>query len=122
MGSQVIPCGYTKVVRLLVCSLLLVSSVAFADPVELLAQPVPLTSHPSEDYMPALSGNGNLLAFVSTRGGVPNIWLTSLVSSSLTNARQITFQPAGAKDPFISADGQNITFAHRQDDGSWVLK
>ncbi len=55
----------------------------------------------------ALGGAGGEIAFVSERGGTPQLWIMNLTGE---NYRQITSLPDGACQPDWSPDGQRLVF------------
>ena len=64
-----------------------------------------LTFDPAEDYQPTVSSDGQTVAFVSTRSGIPSIWSMSMDS---TGARQLT--TGDDSRPSFSPDGKWIAF------------
>ena len=73
-------------------------------------EPDRITSHPAEDYMPAISPDGHQMVFVSNRAGAPNLWIKSVGDPSLPTPKQLTDQAAGDKDPAFSPDGKKIVY------------
>ncbi len=69
--------------------------------------PRPLTAGEKQDGEPRWSPNGQMLAFVSNRGGSRQIWL---LSPGEAEPRQITDHPVGAHEPVWSPDGSRLAF------------
>jgi serine/threonine protein kinase/WD40 repeat protein len=65
-----------------------------------------LTTDPARDYQPDVSPDGQRIAFVSERSGIPNIWTVDINGG---RPKQIT---AGGEDyaPAVTADGKWILF------------
>ncbi|MBI4829675.1 MAG: PD40 domain-containing protein [Nitrospinae bacterium] len=92
----------------------------------LAAQPAPVfparvAAGPAEDYMPALSADGELMAFVSNRAGAPNIWLMKLAEGPLQLPRRLTSGTAGEKSPAFSPDGKWLAFVSSSTDAEGDL-
>ena len=64
-----------------------------------------LTFDTAEDYQPTVSSDGQTVAFVSTRSGIPSIWSMSIDG---TGVRQLT--TGGDSRPSFSPDGKWIAF------------
>ncbi len=69
--------------------------------------PRPLTAGEKQDGEPRWSPNGQMLAFVSNRGGTRQIWL---LSPGAAEPRQLTDHPVGAHEPVWSPDGSRLAF------------
>ncbi len=78
-----------------------------ADP---LSHPVRLTSHPGQDYMPAVSPGGGLLVFVSDRDGAPNLWVKTFSTAEIPTPRRLTDGAAAEKNPSFSPDGKRLVY------------
>lgn len=72
------------------------------------AQPVNITNNPGQDYDPAWSPAGGVIAFVSERDGAPAIYL---MNEDGTGQRRV----APGVSPVWSPDGTKLAFAHLQD-------
>ncbi|MBN1349255.1 S9 family peptidase [candidate division KSB1 bacterium] len=72
--------------------------------------PYRLTSSSGEDTAPAWSPDSRMLAFASTRGGKPQIWLISVDANYPGEAWTLTTMPNGAFNPAWSPDGGRIAF------------
>ncbi|HEX9109450.1 MAG TPA: hypothetical protein VF832_19550, partial [Longimicrobiales bacterium] len=71
--------------------------------------PVQLTSGPGNSSAPAWSPDGRTIAFVSTRGSAPQVYL---MPASGGEARVLTSQAEGVSGPLVwSRDGQKLLFA-----------
>ena len=100
-----------RYILLLTCSLLLFGTTqAFG------SAPQRLTAHPALDYQPAISANGQTMAFVSTRSGNPDIWLQSLGRSGLTLPRQMTTHTASDLNPSLNRDGTRLLYVSHKSD------
>jgi len=72
------------------------------------APPRALTRHEKTDNAPRFSPDGRTLAFVSTRSGVPQVYLLDLGGGE---ARKLTDLAAGVQDPLVfSPDGKKLAF------------
>jgi len=85
------------------------------------AQPVRVVAGPAEDYMPALSAGGEMMAFVSNRAGAPNLWLAPLADGPLQLPRRLTSGTAGDKSPAFSPDGKWLAFVSHATDAEGDL-
>jgi Tol biopolymer transport system component len=84
------------------------------------ARPERLTSGFTGDIDPALSPNGNHLAFSSSRGGERTIWTSRLDGS---DPRQITAGPVFDERPAWSPDGSSLAFVSSRNGerGIWTV-
>lgn len=73
-----------------------------------------LTDDPAEDHSPALSPDGEVIAFVSARDGNEEIYLFDMVSRRTT---RLTDHPASDNTPAISPDGSRIAFSSTRTGG-----
>lgn len=73
-------------------------------------EPHRLTTHPAEDYQPAVSPAGDVLAFVSNRAGAPNIWIKTIGRPELPTPKRLTSVASGDKSPAFSPDGRMIVY------------
>ena len=72
------------------------------------APPRALTRHEKADNAPRFSPDGKTLAFVSTRSGVPQVYLLDLSGGE---PRKLTDVSAGVQDPLVfSPDGKKLAF------------
>lgn len=74
--------------------------------------PIPLTDHPASDRSPAWFPDGSAIAFVSERGGTPDVWKVSRLGGSATMVVGL------AESPAISPDGTQIAFTRSGADGN----
>ncbi len=115
----------TGIISLLaLCSLLFVSAVSpspsFAATTTL-NTPIKLTTHTADDFQPAVSPDGKMVAFVSSRSGNNDIWLVPIKGGP---ARQMTFHTASDSAPAWSRDGKRFAFTSLREDSKgdiWVL-
>ncbi len=76
---------------------------------------VNLTNHPSVDFAPAYSPNGDQIAFVSTRNsGQEKGNFIYVMNADGSNVRQLTHED-NCEDPDWSHDGQMITYSNNGD-------
>lgn len=72
------------------------------------APPRALTRHEKSDNAPRFSPDGSRLAFISSRAGVPQVYLLDLRGGE---PQKLTSLAAGAQDPLVwSPDGKKIAF------------
>ena len=72
------------------------------------APPRPLTRNEKTDEAPRFSPDGKTLAFISTRGGAPQVYLLDLAGGE---PRKLTDLSAGVQDPLVfSPDGKKLAF------------
>jgi len=78
-----------------------------------------LTSDPSNDTMPAISPDGNQIAFTSDRAGSWDIYVMALDGSQPV---QITSSPSNELHPSWSPDGRQLIFsALGEQSGQWEM-
>jgi len=78
-----------------------------APPVMALSNLEILTDFPGSHSSPALSPDGDWLAFTSDASGASQVWIMSLQDRA---PRQLTHDVPGARDPAWSPDGQQIAY------------
>ena len=111
-----------KVVGALAVVVMLVTAVvawrALRAPADVPLQLLPLASYPGNEGPPALSPDGNLVAFAWSGGAEPgptDIYVKAVGSEAL---RQLTATPASETSPAWSPDGHSIAFVR---DGQGVF-
>ncbi|MDH4185172.1 MAG: hypothetical protein OEV92_13170, partial [Nitrospinota bacterium] len=72
--------------------------------------PERVTFGPEEEYMPSISPDGQLLAFVSNRDNSPNIWVISLEGARFSTPLRLTSVSSGGKGPAFSPDGKSVAY------------
>lgn len=72
-----------------------------------------ITTHPSKDFYPALSPDGEWLAFTSERSGNLDVWVKNLSSEQIV---QVTFHQAEDSRPAWSPDGKTLLFNSKRRD------
>ncbi len=79
--------------------------------------PLRLTRDPAADYGPDWSAQGRLIAFVSTRGGSPQVWVADLDRPEAERFHQVSDPAQGVVvgEPRWSPDGRYLAWAQRQD-------
>lgn len=77
--------------------------------VNLSTTPVPLNNRYT-DEQPALSGNGQLLAFVSNRNGRRQIWLYNLQNRQFIDLPGLNRPDAIAESPSLSYTGRYVVY------------
>jgi Tol biopolymer transport system component len=74
-----------------------------------------LTTQPGVEIKPALSPDGETVAFVSTASGKRDVWVQRVGSDKAINLTADS--PAGATDPSFSPDGTLVAFHSERDGG-----
>ncbi len=82
--------------------------------------PTRLTTDAADDHSPALSSDGTLLAFVSTRTGQPELFFLAL--SNTTVQIQLTTNAAPDYDPAWSPGGSNLFFVSERDGNAEIYR
>jgi dipeptidyl aminopeptidase/acylaminoacyl peptidase len=77
-------------------------------PTDASAAPRPLTSGEKADTAPRWSPDGTRIAFLSTRGGKPQLYVVPLGGGE---ARKVTDAKEGAGEPVWSPDGKRLAFS-----------
>ena len=78
--------------------------------------PVQLTTHPGEDFAPALSPDGKRMVYVSDRSGNLDLWLKYRGPGVHPPDRRLTFHSAEDNSPrFSPKSGQIVFISHRSD-------
>jgi Tol biopolymer transport system component len=72
-------------------------------------------THSGDDWHPSVSPDGKLMAFVSSRGDKPRIWIKELSSGS-----EVALTQGDDVDPSFTSDGSAILF-RRFESNSWTL-
>ncbi|NPA31498.1 MAG: hypothetical protein GXO37_05820 [Chloroflexi bacterium] len=78
--------------------------------------PLRLTHDPAADYAPDWSAQGRLIAFVSTRGGTPQVWVADLDRPEVERFHQVSDPEAGlvVGPPHWSPNGRYLAWAQTQ--------
>lgn len=80
--------------------------------------PLRLTAHPAADFQPAWSPQGRLIAFVSTREGLPQIFVANLDQPPENRLRRVSDPDLGpAAHPAWSPDGRRLAWSQVTPDG-----
>ena len=93
---------------------------ALRSPANAPAQPLPLASYPGDEGPPALSPDGNLVAFAwsgSDKSGPTDIYVKAVGSEAL---RRLTETPDTETSPAWSPDGHSIAFV-RDGQGAYTM-
>ncbi|HEX9934498.1 MAG TPA: tetratricopeptide repeat protein, partial [bacterium] len=87
-----------------------------------LPEVIQITTHPTPDYQPAVSPDGNWLASVSERSGNADIWIKRLPRG---NSVQATVHQADDYEPAWSPDSRKLVFVSKRRDAFgdlWMVK
>ncbi len=77
---------------------------------------VQVSANPGDDFAPALSPDGSMMAYVSGQSGNLDIWLKLLGPGSQPPDRQLTFHSADDNSPAFSPDGKRLVFISNRSD------
>ena len=81
-------------------------------------KPLRLTDHPAADFQPAWSPQGRLIAFVSTREGLPQVFIANLDQPPENRLMRVSDPNQGpATHPAWSPDGRWLAWAQVTPDG-----
>ena len=84
--------------------------------VDLSQPPIQLTNHPAADEFPAWSPDGRKIAFISTRSGLPEVWIADLDQAEESLFMNISQNPVGFEaHPAWSPDGTSLAWASVED-------
>ena len=83
-------------------------------------EPLPVSAHAALDYDPAWRPGAQQLAFVSARGGSPQLWLVDLEVNGDARFRLIIPSDSAQASPAWSPDGAWLAWA-QQEDGAWAI-
>ncbi|HEX2831435.1 MAG TPA: protein kinase [Thermoanaerobaculia bacterium] len=73
-------------------------------------------TYSGHDYSPAVSPDGKLIAFASSRDGVQRIWLKQIADGS-----EVALTPGADDFPRFTPDGASIVYAHADPNGGGSL-
>ena len=79
-------------------------------------RPSRLTADPSQEYDPAVSPDGGVLAYVSHRRGNADVFVRFLPGSGRVGEYPVVDHYAGDSDPTWSPNGRQLAFISRRDD------
>lgn len=99
---------------LLIAALTAASGGVRSQPTAGFIEPFPITSHPDQDIMPALSPDGRWIAFVSRQNQNYDIWVKPLSGGGI--AIPLTTHTSDDFAPSWSPDGKKIAFISRRED------
>ncbi len=119
--------GFPAIVGAFLLGAAIVAGLGYVSRSERPAPPAPnysvrqVTFDPGLTYQPALSRNGNFLAYSSDRGGEGNldIWVQQLGGSG--EPTRLTNHPADDSEPHFSPDGRTIAFRSEREGGGVYL-
>ncbi len=77
---------------------------------------VQVSANPGDDFAPALSPDGSMMAYVSGQTGNLDIWLKIIGPGSQPPDRQLTFHSADDNSPAFSPDGKRLVFISNRSD------
>ena len=84
-------------------------------------RPRQISSHPAQDFAPAVSPDQKFMIFVSDRAGNLDLWLKHLSPGLNPPDRPLTFHTASDSSPAISPDGKKIVFVSNRSDAKGDL-
>jgi tetratricopeptide (TPR) repeat protein/Tol biopolymer transport system component len=104
-----------RAIRIAATLLFALGSLAFAQSSESWEVFIPrqVTTHPSDDYEPAVSGDGRFLVFTSDRNGNEDIFLKS---TSGGGDSLVTDHTSADYHPSLSPDNETVAYVSRRDD------
>lgn len=89
-------------------------------PIDGSVDPVLISAHAAPDYAPAWRPNSQEIAFVSTRAGVPQIWIVDLEAEGADRFRPLILSEGAQVSPAWSPDGNWLAWS-QQADGLWAI-
>lgn len=75
-----------------------------------------LTTHPANEYEPAVSPDGRWLVFVTERDGLPQLAIRDLTARNGAAAKPFLPAPGRAGTPAFSPDGKRLVFVSTRED------
>ena len=84
-------------------------------------RPRQISSHPAQDFAPAVSPDQKFMIFVSDRAGNLDLWLKHLSPGLNPPDRPLTFHTASDSSPAISPDGKKNVFVSNRSDAKGDL-
>jgi TolB protein len=82
--------------------------------------PVPISARNGADYAPVWRPSAQQIAFVSDRGGLPQIWLVDLEAEGDSRFLPLIENKSVQNSPAWSPDGSWLAWS-QQDDGAWTI-
>ncbi|MEX1247790.1 MAG: hypothetical protein WEA61_04865 [Anaerolineales bacterium] len=89
-------------------------------PADASLEPVLISSHAAADYAPAWRPGAQHIAFISTRAGLPQLWLVDLEANGDARFQHLIPADAAQAAPAWSPDGSWLAWA-QQEDIAWVI-